>query len=114
MAVGSLLIGLGLAGLAAAIAAAVTAHRAPDVATARGTIRAGADLPASDLAALVREIDGVPPGNAFFFYPYAPLLPYLTGRRHAAAVDVIIPGYTSAGQFREACARVAAEARGGC
>src|SRR5262249_49185159 len=34
-----------------------------------------------------------------------------TARHHVAAVDVMIPGYTSAGQFREACVRVANDAQ---
>jgi hypothetical protein len=60
------------------------------------------------LATLVREIDKVPPGQAVFFYPYDPLLPYLTGRRHAAAVDVMIPGFTIAKHFRGTCVQLAA------
>jgi hypothetical protein len=34
------------------------------------------------------------------------MLPYLTGRRHAAAYDILTPGYTTAEQFREACGSV--------
>ena len=51
------------------------------------------------------------PCGAFFFYPYDALLPYLTGRRHAAAIDVMVPGYTTAEQFRDTCVRVTAEAQ---
>ena len=109
-AVGVLLIGLCLPGLAGAIATAVTVSRTPALATVRGLIVPGRDLRAGDFAALVFQVDRVPAGNAFFFYPYSPLLPYLTGRRHAAAVDVMVPGYTSAEQFRDTCVRVASEA----
>jgi hypothetical protein len=38
-------------------------------------------------------------------------LPYLTGRRHVAAFDVMVPGYTSVDQYRKTCARVATEAQ---
>ncbi len=110
-AVGVLLIGLCLPGLVGAIATALTVSRSPVVATVRGLIVPGRDLSAGDFAALVFQVDRVPAGSAFFFYPYSPLLPYLTGRRHAAAVDVMVPGYTSAEQFRNACVRVATEAQ---
>jgi hypothetical protein len=39
------------------------------------------------------------------------MLPYLTGRRHVASVDVITPSWTSVEQFREACTRVMREAQ---
>ncbi len=110
IAVGALLSGLCLVGLAAAIATALLVSSSPAVATARGPIVPDRDLPAPDFAALMFQLDGIPTGSAFFFYPYSPLLPYLTGRRHAAAVDVMIPGYTSAEQFRDTCMRVATEA----
>jgi hypothetical protein len=110
IAVGALFIGLCLVGLAGAMATAVIVSRSPMVATARGLVVPGRNLPAHDFAALMFQIESIRSGGAFFFYPYSPLLPYLTGRRHAAAVDVIVPGYTSAEQFRETCVRVASEA----
>jgi hypothetical protein len=109
IAVAALFGGLCLVGLAGVIATAVVVSRLPAVATARGPIVPDRDLPARDLAALMLRLDSIPTGSAFFFYPYSPLLPYLTGRHHAAAVDVMIPGYTSAEQFRETCVRVANE-----
>lgn len=39
------------------------------------------------------------------------MLPYLTGRRHAAAIDVMTPGYTTPEEFRETCVRVVGEAQ---
>ncbi len=38
------------------------------------------------------------------------MLPYLTGRRHVAALDVMTPGYTTGEQFRETCVLVVSEA----
>ena len=108
--VGALFIGLSLVGLAGAIAAATVVSRSPAVPTARGLVVPDQDLPARDFAALMFEVDHIPKGSGFFFYPYIPLLPYLTGRHHVAAVDLLIPGYTSADQFRQTCVRVAAEA----
>ncbi|MBI1847616.1 MAG: hypothetical protein HY294_02450 [Candidatus Rokubacteria bacterium] len=81
-----------------------------EVPTARGVIVAPQGLWTDAVAALVAQVDGTPPGAAFFFYPYSPMLPYLTGRRHVAAIDVMLPGYTTAEQYRETCVRVAREA----
>ena len=109
--VGALFVGLCLVGLVGAIATAFIVSRLPVVATTRGPIVPSPNLMAHDFATLVLEIDRVPAGNALFFYPYSPLLPYLTGRRHAAAVDVMVPGYTTAEQFRKTCVRVTTDAQ---
>lgn len=108
---GVVLVGLGLVGVVGAMATAVAVGRLPALATARGSIRPSPNLVALELATLVREIDKVPPSKALFFYPYDPLLPYLTGRRHAAAVDVMIPGFTIVEHFRRTCAEVKTEAQ---
>jgi hypothetical protein len=108
--VGALFIGL-CVGLVGPASTAVVVSRSPVVMTARGGVVPGPQLQAGDFASLVRQIDRIPAGEAVFFYPYSPLLPYLTGRRHPAEVDVLVPGYTSVEQFREVCARVATEAR---
>jgi hypothetical protein len=63
------------------------------------------------VAALVARLETTPREDAFFFYPYSPMLPYLTGRRHVAALDVMVPGYTTAEQYRDVCLRVVREAR---
>jgi hypothetical protein len=109
-AAGALFIGLCF-GLVGPATTAIAVSRSPVVATARGGVVPGRELQAGDFAGLVLQVDRIPRGDAVFFYPYSPLLPYLTGRRHAAGVDVLVPGYTSVEHFREVCARVAAEAR---
>lgn len=109
----ALLIGLCLAHVGYAIKLRMVVVITPlhEVTTARGlTVR----LPSpwtTDFAALVVQIDRVPRDDAFFFYPYIPMLPYLTGRRHVATLDVMTPGYTTTEQFRETCVRVIREAR---
>jgi hypothetical protein len=95
-----------LIGASGTLVSAERAGRAPAIPTARGAVAPDPDLPARDFAALIRQVERTPPGSAFFFYPYSPLLPYLAARRHIAAVDVMIPGYTSAAQFRDTCVRV--------
>jgi hypothetical protein len=109
--VGAVFAGLCLVGLVGAAATAVVVSRLPGVVTLRGAIVPSPNLTSHDFAALVAEIEKVPGDRAFFFYPYSPLLPYLTGRRHAAGVDVMVPGYTTAAQFRATCARVATDAQ---
>ena len=59
-----------------------------------------------ELARLLVEIARVPRGEDFFFYPYVPMLAYLTERRHVGALDVFVPGYTTPERFRETCVRV--------
>jgi hypothetical protein len=77
----------------------------PVVATARGVFRAAPGVRTRDLAWLVDGIERhTAPADAFFFYPYMPMLPFLTQRHHAAHLDVVIPGYTTPGQFGQLCA----------
>jgi hypothetical protein len=63
------------------------------------------------VGALVPHIERAPRGDTYFFYPYSPMLPYLTGRRHIGPLDVMVPGYTTAAQYRDVCARVVREAQ---
>jgi hypothetical protein len=108
--VGAVLIGLCLPKVGDAIKmATVVPLRA--VPTARGLVVGVQGRWTDDFAALVARVDRVPRGDAFFFYPFSPMLPYLTGRRHVAALDVMTPGYTSAAHFRETCVRVVSEAQ---
>jgi hypothetical protein len=81
------------------------------VQTARGTLvgRPGPWIDA--VTALVPHVEGAPRDAAYFFYPYSPMLPYLTGRRHVAPLDVMVPGYTTAAQYQAVCERVVREAQ---
>ena len=110
---GALLIGLWLAGVGIAIERRMEVVAGPlhAVPTARGLVVRRANSWTDDFAALVAQIDGVSPGDAFFFYPYSPMLPYLTARRHVGALDVMTPGYTTAEQFHETCVRVVSQAQ---
>jgi hypothetical protein len=106
-----LLLALSLVGVAGTITSATIVRRSPMVATARGVVVPGRSIPVTEFADLMLAIDRAPPGSVFFFYPYDALLPYLTGRRHAAAIDLMVPGYTTAEQFRSTCESVTAEAQ---
>ena len=55
---------------------------------------------------MLARIAATPPGEACFFYPYIPLLPFLAAREHAARNDIFMPGYTTPSQYRAACRSV--------
>jgi hypothetical protein len=53
---------------------------------------------------LLARIAATPSGDAYFFYPHMPMLPFLTGREHVSRYDVFTPlGYTLPSEYREAC-----------
>jgi len=81
--------------------AALGVLRLPSEPTPRGSVvlRAEAD---GERAAL-RRIAAAPPGAVCFFYPYMPMLAFLTGCRHAARHDIFMPGYTMSAEYVEAC-----------
>ena len=81
------------------------------VSTARGTFLAPPSPWIEAVAALVADIERTPARAPFFFYPYSPMLPYLTAREHVAPLDVMVPGYTTAEQYREVCLRVIRDAQ---
>lgn len=107
------LVGLATAHLAyaASLRARIVTGPLQAIATARGVVVRPPGPWTNDFAALVERIGRTGAGDAFFFYPYAPMLPYLTARRHVAALDVMPPGYTTAVQFRDTCARVLRDAQ---
>lgn len=113
IAVSALVIGLCIVGAAYATKRRldVLAEPLEIVATPKGvTVRRPGPW-TTDYALLMWHLDRLPTGDPVFFYPYLPMLPYLTGRQHPAALDVMVPGYNTADQFRETCARVVREAR---
>ena len=113
IAVGALSIGLCLTAMGPAIydRRVVVVGPLRGVETQRGLVMRVANGWTDDFAVLVTQINRIPPGDAFFFYPYSPMLPYLTGRRHAAALDVMTPGYTDPAEFRATCVQVVREAQ---
>ena len=52
---------------------------------------------------IMSRIAGTPALDRYFFYPFIPMLPFLTAREHASKYDVFIPGYTTPSQYEEAC-----------
>jgi hypothetical protein len=66
-------------------------------------VRFGSGTQPEEVAVLFAEITALPPNDALFFYPYEPMLIYLTGRRHAAPVELFTPNYTWPSQYRQSC-----------
>jgi len=52
---------------------------------------------------LLTRIAATPSGDAYLFYPYMPMLPFLTARVHVSKSDIFFPGYTLPSQYQEAC-----------
>lgn len=59
-----------------------------------------------ELAAVADAIAGLPAGATVFVYPYAPMLSFLTGRRHVGRFDILTPGYSSAREYQQTCEAV--------
>lgn len=108
----SVLIGCGLAVGYRLLGEALPMVAGPlrQVTTTRGTFVAPPSTWIEAVAALVPHIERAPRDAAYFFYPYSPMLPYLTARRHIGRLDVMVPGYTTPEQYRQICARVVREA----
>lgn len=79
------------------------ALQAPVVQTPRG---AAAFLQQPRAQELLARIAATPSSDTYFFYPYMPMLPFLSGREHVAKYDIMLPGYTRAAQYRDACLSV--------
>jgi hypothetical protein len=57
-------------------------------------------------AALLARLTALPSKDAYFFYPYIFMLPFLSGREHVSKYDLFVPGYTTPSQYRETCLSV--------
>jgi hypothetical protein len=55
---------------------------------------------------LLQQIAATPPGDAYFFYPDMPMMPFLTARNHVAPYDIFFPNYTMPSQYQNACISV--------
>jgi hypothetical protein len=80
------------------------ALRAPMLHTARGP---AAFLNAAGGAEpVIARITATDPDERYFFYPYLPMLAFLSGREQISRYDVFTPGYTLPFQYLEACITV--------
>lgn len=87
------------------------ALNAETVSTPRGEVRLfGPLIVQGSVAELLASIAETPPNDAYFFYPYDAMLPFLSGRKHVSRYDLFAPWYTTAAQYQEACRSVIRDA----
>jgi hypothetical protein len=79
------------------------ALRAESVPTPRGSAALIGQLGVPELLA---RIAATPSGDAYFFYPYASMLPFLAAREQVSKYDVLVPEYTMPSQYQDACLSV--------
>jgi hypothetical protein len=82
--------------------------RASSVETGAGRMTDVAD---DGVAALIDRLKALPPRDSVFFYPYDPLLPFLTARRHPSRLDVLVPQYSTRSQYEQSCRDVMEKAQ---
>jgi hypothetical protein len=90
-------------------AIALLALRTETVPTPRGDVAfvaGGAGTEGRDAQALIAQIAASPAEDGYFFYPFLPLMSFLTGREQVSAYDVFTPSYTLPTQYRDACLSV--------
>ena len=81
------------------------------VPTPRGGVRLmGGITSGRHLPELFSRIAATPSGDAYFFYPYDAMLPFLTERTHVSRYDIFAPGYVTPAQYEEACRSVMRDA----
>ncbi len=73
---------------------------APVTETPRGRISLVAPR---DAAGMLTQIAAIPARDPIFFYPYMPLMSFLTGREQVSKYDLFTPDYTLPAQYQSAC-----------
>jgi hypothetical protein len=63
-----------------------------------------------DVSKILMRITALPPGDGYFFYPFMPMLPFLSEREHVSRYDVFVPGFTLPSQYHDACISVMSRA----
>jgi hypothetical protein len=77
------------------------------VATPRGGVRF-VDLP--DVPETLARIEATPPADAYFFYPFMMMMPFLSARPQVSKYDVLVPYLNLPSQYRDACLSVLRQA----
>lgn len=77
------------------------------------TPRGGVAFPVGelDVRGIVARLNALPSTDAYFFYPYIPLLPFIMARPQVSKYDILLPGYTSPAQYEDACKAVMQQAQ---
>jgi hypothetical protein len=64
-----------------------------------------------DTKLIIQRIKDLSPNDTIFFYPYDPLLAFLTDRANPSRLDVFVPNYTTVAQFENECRSVTRSAK---
>jgi hypothetical protein len=57
-------------------------------------------------AEMLTRLAAMPPGDGYFFYPYMPLMSFLSGHEQVSKHDLFTPGYTLPSQYQDTCLAV--------
>lgn len=60
---------------------------------------------------LITRIDAMPRNEAFFYYPYMPMMSFLSGRLQTSKYDIFVPYYTQPDQYKDACDSIMSHTR---
>ncbi|MGZ5927452.1 MAG: hypothetical protein ACXWLJ_12315, partial [Rhizomicrobium sp.] len=93
-------LGLTLASALGYYRAVKATVKASSVATAAGNVRI---VGAYGEPELLTRIAAIGAGQRFLFYPYDPMLSFLTGHEHVARLDLFLPQRTTPAVYGEAC-----------
>lgn len=55
---------------------------------------------------VLSRIASMPSGGKWFFYPFVPMMPFLSAREAVSKYDILTPGYSMPSQYQEACMSV--------
>jgi hypothetical protein len=58
------------------------------------------------VAEMLERVAATPPGEGYFFYPYIPLMSFLTAHEQVSRYDIFAPDYTLPSQYQDACLAV--------
>jgi hypothetical protein len=81
--------------------------RSPELQTPRGSVK----VLRPDTKLLIQRVMDLPPNDTIFFYPFDPLLAFLTDRANPSRLDVFVPNYTTVAQFENECRSVTRSAK---
>jgi hypothetical protein len=93
-------LGLTLASLLGYYRAVKATVKASPIATAAGNVRI---VGPNGEPELLKRIAAIGAGQPFLFYPYDPMLSFLTGHEHVARLDLFLPQRTTPAVYAEAC-----------
>ena len=95
-------LGLTLASLLGYYRAVKDTINGVPIATAAGKVRI---VRASVQPELLERIATIGSSQRFLFYPYDPMLSFLTGHEHVARLNLFLPQHTTPAQYADACAQ---------